>query len=285
MIAITASNGKLGQAIISELAKIIKPEEIRITARNIEKIKHYQKEGYEVSRADYDDPASLLESFQGVDTLILISGAGPNEVRIANHRNVVDAAKEAGVRRIIYTSVVNPTPSSKFIWAVPHVDTEAYLAKSGLQYFIMRDNLYPSNLDDMLKNAVETDVFAMPGAKGKVAYVTHEDIAASIAGVVKSEIDENCIYELTGSEAFNAYDIAEVLSDKLGRKVSAVDVIVDDFKAYLESLKLPEFVVEGLTSIYVASGEGEYSAVTGDVEMLAGRKASSMRDYLEDFLK
>jgi len=283
MIAITAATGRLGQAVIAELQKRTPAAQVRLTARSVDRLASWESQGFDIARADYDDPASMETAFAGIETLLLISGAGPNEARIANHRAAVDAAKKAGVRRIVYTSVVNPTPASRFVWAIPHIDTEAYLKASGLEYVILRDNQYAANLDGPLAQTRETGVFAIPGAGGKVAYVSHEDVAAAIAGALTGKAETNAVYELTGSEAFDAEDIAAVLSDALGKPIKAVEAAPEEFAAYFRSINLPEFVVEGLVSLYAASGAGEYAAVTNDAARLAGRPAGSLRDYIARF--
>lgn len=285
MLAITAANGKLGQAVIAELQKIVAPANVRLTARSTEKLGDLNSLGFEVARADYDDPASMEKAFSGIETLLLISGAGPNEVRIANHRAAIDAAKKAGVKRVVYISFTNPVPGSKFIWAAPYVDAEAYLKASGLIYIILRDNQYALNLDSLLAQAKESGVFAIPGATGKVAYITHQDVASAIVAVLTGKGQDNTIYELTGPEAFNADDIAKVLSAELGKRISVIDATLDSFKEFFRSIGMPEFVVEGLSSIYVASGAGEYSEVSNDVNLLTGKPATSLRDYIRSYLK
>jgi len=284
MIAITGTNGKLGQAIVAALRDRVSPQQVRLTARTPEKLSKAKSLGFDVARADYDDPASMEKSFAGIEALMLISGMGPNDVRIANHRAAIDAAKKVGCRKVIFTSFINPVPQTKFVWAIPHIDTEAYLKASGLSYVILRDNQYCSNLDSLLVKAIETGIFAVPGASGKVAYITHQDIAAAIIGVMTGKGQDNRIYELTGPEAFNAYDIAAVMSESLNRKITAVEATYDDFAAYFRSIGMPEFVVEGMLSMYAASGAGEYSAISNDVTMLAGRPPVSLREYIKDFV-
>jgi NAD(P)H dehydrogenase (quinone) len=285
MIAITGTNGKLGQAIVAELQDHIPPEQVRLTARTPEKLGNYRSLGFGVIQADYNDPGSMEKAFTGVETLMLISSTGPNEVRIANHRAAIDASKKAGVRRIIFTSFINPVPQTRFIWAIPHIDTEAYLKASGLAYVILRDNQYCSNLDSLLAKAIETGIYAVPGAAGKVAYITHQDIAAAITGVLTGKGQDNKIYELTGPEAFNAYDIAAVMSESLNRKITAVDASYDDFASYFRSVGMPEFVIEGMLSMYAASGAGEYSAISNDVALLSGHRPTSLREYVKNFVK
>lgn len=283
MIAITAATGRLGQAVIKELEARGLGRGVRLTARSPEKLAAHQAKGFEVARADYDDPASLAAAFAGVETLLLVSGMGPNAVRIAHHRAAVDAAKAAGVRRIVYTSSVNPVATSKFVWIIPHVETEAYLKASGLAYVFLRDNQYAANLDGVLAKAKETGVLAMPGAKGKVAYVTHADVAAAAVGALTGAAGDNTAYELTGPAAYDAWDVAKLVSGALGRPIEVADVAIEEYIAGLRAAGLPEFVVEGLSSFAVAAAAGEHAAVTDDVARLSGRPATPLETAIKTF--
>lgn len=281
MIVITAASGRLGKAVAEELAMIVPVDEIRLAARTLEKLDEFKRRGFAVVKGDYDDRRTLDAAFDGADTVLLISGAGPNEVRTRQHRDAVAAAKKAGVTRIVYTSVVNPSPESQFIWARPHYDTEACLKSSGMDYTILRDNPYAANLDDLLVHAVDQGVLAFPGAEGKVAYVTHNDIAAAAAQVLTGQGHANKVYHMTGPESVTGVELAEMLSHATGREVECVNAEPDAFRSMFRSMGFPEFVIEGLISFYQASGAGEYSTVSSDIETLTGRPPKAMQAYIE----
>lgn len=281
MIVITAASGKLGRAVADELSRRVPVSEIRLAARAPAKLEVWKNRGLNVVRADYDDPAGLNAAFAGADVVLLISSDGPNDVRIRHHKNGIDAAKRTGVKRIAYTSFVNPTPQSKFIWAIPHAETEPYLKASGIPYTILRDNQYASNLDGLIAQAKETGTFALPGATGKVAYVTHADIAASAAAVLTQRGHEYKTYELTGPEALDGFQIAAIISEAAGRQIKAVDLAPDIAAANLRSAGLPEFAVEGIVSMYAAAKAGEYATVTHDVKLLTGRPATPIRAHIK----
>ena len=280
MIVISAASGRLGQAAITELVKHVSAANIRLAARAPAKLDTWKSRGAEVVHADYDDSASLEAAFAGAEALFLISSEGPNEVRIRHHKNAIDAAGRAGVQHILYTSFVNPTTESRFTWAIPHAETEPYLKACGIPYTILRDNQYAANLGGFISQAKETGVFALPGAKGKVAYVTHKDIAAVAAAVLTQRGHEGKTYELTGPEALDGFEIAAIISQATGREIKATDPALEEAAAHFRAMGLPEFAVEGLVSMYAAAEAGEYAMVTQDVEMLAGRPAESVRTYI-----
>ncbi|MCS0504978.1 SDR family oxidoreductase [Ancylobacter mangrovi] len=279
MIAITAASGKLGAAIADALLEKGRAAGTRLVARSPEKLAARKAQGFDVAAGDYEDPESLKAAFAGVDTLVLISGMGPNEVRIAQHRNAIEAAKAAGVARILYTSATNPNDASLFDWAKAHVATEAELKASGLAWTILRDNSYFSNNDALFAQAKESGVLPFTGIDAKVAYVTHKDVAESVVGALAPG-HENKVYEIAGGEAWSAADLAAILSELTGKEIRAIDVPVAAFEQQFRSMGLPDWVASGVASFYAALGAGEYAATSADVERLAGRPSTSARDYL-----
>lgn len=280
MIVITAAGGRLGKTTANELGKIVPVNTIRLAARTTEKLDEYASRGFGVVKADYDQKKTLDTALEGARVVMLISGEGTNDQRIRQHKSVIDSAKHAGVERIVYTSVVNPSHSSRFIWAGAHADTEAYLKKSGIAFTILRDNPYAANLDALLIHAKENGTFAIPGASGKVAYVTHGDIAGAAAKTLTEAGHENKVYHMTGPEALTGFDIADIASDILGFPVNGVDADYDSFAAMFAKMGLPQPVIEGLISFYAASGDHEYAGISSHIENLTGRPATKLRDHI-----
>jgi len=277
-IAITATNGRLGRAVAQELLRRhLTDINLRFTARDPKKLEGLKGQ---ILCADYDKPTTLKVAFTGVDTLLLISSMGTNEERIRHHRAAIDAARATGVKRIVYTSFVNPVTTSRFIWAWPHADTEVYLKASGIPYTILRDNQYCANLDPLLNQAKETGVLTMPGLHGKVAYISHEDVAAAAVETLLGKGHENRIYELTGPVAVDGLQIAGALSKAVGKEIKAVEASPESFRAFFRASGMPEYAVEGLSSLYEAAGAGEYRMVSKDAEALIGRPTTSVLEFV-----
>lgn len=283
MIVITAASGKLGNALADKLAAKGLARGVRLAARSPEKLAPRNAEGFDVAAADYDDPASLEAAFAGADVALVISGVGPNEARMKQHRNAIAAAKAAGVKRIVYTSATNPVASSLFDWAKAHEATEADLKASGLGWTILRDNSYFSNNDPLFANAKASGVLPFTGVDAKVAYVSHEDIADALIAAATGTGHDGKTYELAGETAYSAVELAEILSEVTGREIKALDVPVSAFEDSFRSMGLPEFVVTGVGSFYAALGAGEYSATSKDIALLTGHPSTTARDYLKAF--
>lgn len=282
MIVITAASGRLGRATAQALeARGVAPSSVRLAARSPESLAALAAHGFEVVAADYERADTLEAAFQGADTVLLISSMGVDADRIRHHRHAIEAARRAGVRRIVYTSATHPTADSQFEWAGAHRQTEALLQASGLAWTILRDNAYAANNAGLYAQARETGVLALPGVDAKVAYVTHEDVAAALAGALATPGHDGRIYEITGPEAVDGHRIAALLSEVYARPVTAVDLPLADFAQGLRAAGLPEFVVTGVTSFHAALAAGEYAQVSDDVARLSGRPAQPLRTYLD----
>lgn len=282
-IAITGASGHLGRLVAERLLLTAPPQQLRFTSRRPQHLQDLASRGAQVRAADFDDVESLVDAFQNVQKALIISADGPNDVRIRQHRAAVDAAVAAGVRHIVYTSFVNPSPDSLFPFAVAHADTERYIRASGLNYTILRNSQYIENLANGLADSIHTGVLAQPGAHGKVAYISRCDIAAAIVAVLTRPGHEDKTYELTGGEALSLFDIARILSAARGVPVQAIDAPPSAFAQGLRDLGLPAFVIDAVLGLCAASAAGEYAKASPDAVRLIGRKSVSALSYIGDF--
>lgn len=280
MIVVTGANGKLGRLVAAELEKKVKSADVVLGSRDPHKLADLAGRGFRTVRADFDDAASLDTAFAGADTVLIISGDAPNDVRIRQHRTAIDAAKKAGVGRVVYTSFTNPSEKSLFPFAAIHADTEAYLKASGVPFTILRNNQYAENLTNGLAHAKQTGVLAQPGATGKVAFIARADVAAAIAGALTQDGHAGKTYEITGPEAADLFQIAAALSEGLGKPVQAVDADPKDFEKLFTSMGMPPFVMQALLGIFAAAAAGEMAAVSQDAAKLAGRPIEKVTDFV-----
>lgn len=282
MIVVTAATGRLGRATAEALlARGVAPSEVRLAARSPDRLADLAARGFGVAAADYERADTLEAAFAGADSVLLISSMGVDADRLRHHRNAIEAARRAGVRRIVYTSATHPSADSRFEWAGAHRLTEALLAESGLAWTILRDNAYAANNAGLYEQARHSGVLALPGVDAAVAYVTHEDVAAAAAAALATPGHDGRIYEITGPEAVDGHRIAAMLGEVFGRPISAVDLPLADFAQGLRAAGLPEFVVSGVTSFQAALAAGEYAAVSDDVARLTGVPAQPLRTYLD----
>jgi len=284
MIVVTGAGGNLGRLVAVEIARQGAAAAVRLGTRTPDKLGDLARQGFDVVHADFDDAHSLRSVFDGAQTVLLISTDMLDSAnRSGQHRAAVDAAKKAGVARVIYTSFVNATASSHFPAAASHADTEIYLKASGLGYTILRVNQYFENLDGALTHAKSSGTLALPGAHGKAAYISRSDVATAAVGALFGKNHDRKVYELTGPEALDLAEIAAALSAAIRRPVEAMDLPADVFAQQLNSMHLPQPVIGQLLGLYAATGAGEYATVSADAAVLSNTVPTRAAAYMQKF--
>jgi uncharacterized protein YbjT (DUF2867 family) len=220
----------------------------------------------------------MTEALAGADTLFLVS-ATESPMRVEEHRSAVDAAVDAGIRRIVYTSFVGAAPDAVFTFARHHHATEEYIRATGLAYTFLRDNPY---LDHVPAFSSPDGVIAGPAGDGRAAWVSRDDVAAVAAAVLTEDGHDGGTYEVTGRESCTLEYAAEVLSDYAGRDVTYVDEGVDEAYESRADYGAPDWEVEGWVTSYEAVAEGDFDVVTDVVPVLTGHDAQTLREYLAD---
>jgi uncharacterized protein YbjT (DUF2867 family) len=272
MIVVTGATGLLGGAVVERLLGKAPATEIGVSVRDPAKATALADRGVRVRRGDYDDAASLAHAFEGAEQLLLVSAAATGEPALRRHRTAIDAARAAGVRRVVYTSHMGANPASAFAPMVDHAATEALLADSGLAFTALRNGFYAASGRMLLGRAFETGEVAAP-ADGPVSWTAHDDLADAAAIVLTEEGRfEGPTPPLTGSAAL---DLAALAAEVLGRPIRRT-VLTD--AQYREAL--PEPVAELLLGMFAASRAGEFAAVDPTLGELLGRPPLTVRDVL-----
>ncbi|PBQ32833.1 NAD(P)-dependent oxidoreductase [Sphingobacteriaceae bacterium] len=283
-IFITGVTGHFGKATLNFLLnKGISASDITVLVREEAKAEEFLKQGLAVKQADYSNYEALVKAFKGSDTLLLVSGTDiPN--RSQQQENVVKAAKEAGVKRIVYTSFdrKNETSTSPIAMiAESHLHTEKAIKASGLQYTILRNNLYMDMLPMFIGDkAVETGVIYQPSGDGKAAYLLREDMAEIAANVLINTGHENKEYVVGGATAYSYAEIAELISELTGKTMQHVSPSKEEYIKTLTEANVPTEFVHVFAGFADAKKQGELDTVGTETETLLGRKATSMKAFL-----
>lgn len=280
MIAITGASGHLGKATLDYLVTQTNPDALVAIVRDPAKVADLTAKGVQVRQADYADSQSLLEGLAGVDKLLLISSSALGAERVSQHANVIQAAKQAGVAHLFYTSAPNPSPKALFTPAIDHFETEKLIKESGLTYTIFRNNLYLDILPMVIGNATQSGQLFYPAGEGKVSFALRADMAEGIANALSSNGHENKIYDIGASTAWSFRDIAAALSQS-GKAVAYVDMPIPAYAAELQK-HLPSEAV----SVYVGMAEGlqqnAFNQPDPTLENLLQRQPVSLEAYLKN---
>lgn len=237
MIAITGATGQLGQHVIANLLNTTAANQLVAVVRNPAKAEALSQKGVVVRQADYGDEAALTKALQGVDKLLIISSSEVGQ-RAPQHRNIINAAKAAGVKFIAYTSLLHADKSPLGLH-VEHVETEKMLADSGIPYALLRNGWYTENYLASVPPALEHGVFIGAAGEGKIASATRADYAAAAARVIAEEGHAGKVYELAGDHGWTLGELAAELAKQSGKKVVYQNLSQADFAAALKSVGLP----------------------------------------------
>lgn len=254
MIAITGATGQLGHYVIESLMKTVPASQIVAIVRNPAKAQALTAQGITVRQADYGDEAALTSALQGVEKLLLISSSEVGQ-RAPQHRNVINAAKTAGVKFIAYTSLLHADKSPLGL-ADEHIETEKMLADSGIVYTLLRNGWYTENYLASAPAALEHGVFIYAAGDGKIASATRADYAAAAARVISEAGHEGKVYELAGDSAWTLTQLAAELTKQSGKQVTYQNLSETDFAAALKSVGLPDGLADMLADSDVGASKG-----------------------------
>lgn len=276
MIAVTGATGHLGRLVIDNLLERgVAPRQIVAIARTLEKAADLAGRGVQVRQADYARPETLGPALQGVEKLLLVSA---NEVgkRAAQHRNVVNAAREAGVRLLAYTSILKADTSGMQL-AAEHLATEEAIRTSGIPFVLLRNGWYLENYTGNLGPALEHGALLGSADEGRVSAAARADFAAAAAEVLTGTGHENRTYEL-GGDAFTLSELAATISEASGRPVEYRNLPEEAYAEVLAGFGLPEPFARVLADSDRGLARGELFTDSGDLQRLIGRPATSARD-------
>ena len=282
MIAITGATGQLGQHVLENLLKTVPAGQVVAIVRNPAKAESLSQRGIGVRQADYSDEAALTAALQGVDKLLLISSSEVGQ-RAVQHRNVINAAKAAGVKFIAYTSLLHADTSPLGL-ADEHIATEQMLADSGIAYALLRNGWYTENYLASAPPAIEHGVFIGAAGNGKIASATRADYAAAAARVIAEEGHAGKVYELAGDEAWTLSELAAELSKQSGKNVVYQNLSEADFAAALKGVGLPAGLADMLANSDTGASKGGLFDDSRTLSALICRPTTTLADSIKGIL-
>jgi len=273
MLIVTGSTGQLGGRVARRLAAAGTAQ--RLLVRDPSRALELNKA--EVVQAEYADSAAAFDALAGGDVLFMVSGSEAPD-RVAQHRAFIDAAADAGIGHIVYTSFYGAAADATFTLARDHYATEQHIRGSGMNWTFLRDNLY---LDILPLLAGEDGVIRGPAGQGRVGAVALDDIADAAAAVLTNpRAHQAQTYDLTGPTAITLAEVARTISEATGRHITYHAETISEAYASRAGYDAPDWQLDAWVSTYTAIAAGDLAGISGDVEQLTGHTPISLAELL-----
>ncbi|MFA7665909.1 MAG: SDR family oxidoreductase [Burkholderiaceae bacterium] len=279
-IAITGASGQLGRLIIERLRTKVSASDIVALVRTPSKATDL---GVAVREADYTRPETLDKALDGIDTLMMISGSEVGQ-RVPQHRNVIEAAKKAGVKGVVYTSLLHAERSTLSL-APEHVETEALLKASGLSITLLRNGWYTENYTASVPAAVAHGALIGSAGQGRIASAARADYADAAVTVLTSAGHEGRTYELAGDSAYTLAELAAEISRQTGKDIPYKDLPPADYTAALIAGGVPAPWPEALPAFDVEAAKGALFDDGRVLSRLIGRPTTSLKESVAAALR
>jgi len=280
MIGVTGATGQLGRLVVNGLKRRVPASEIVALARTPAKAEGL---GVAVREADYSRPETLDRALAGIETLLLISS---NEVgrRAAQHRNVIEAAKKAGVKWIVYTSLLHADRSPLSL-TDEHLATEVELKASGIPATILRNGWYTENYTASVPGAVAGGAFIGSARDGRISSAARADYAEAAVAVLTGQGHQGKTYELAGDQAYTLGDLAAEIARQTGKHIPYKDLPEADYAAALAGFGLPAPVAQAYASFDVGASQGALLDEGRVLSKLLGRPTTPLSVSVAHALK
>ncbi|AOW74579.1 SDR family oxidoreductase [Pediococcus acidilactici] len=281
-ILVTGATGNFGGYALKVLQDLVPEDNLYGLARTEEKGAKLKEAGIKVRIGDYTDSASLQKAFEGIDRLLFVSSTTDGD-RQAQHRDVVEAAKAAGVSYIAYTSFGKATESTSPL-AADHRFTEQLIEESGIAHTFLRNNWYLENEAAFLAAGAKGGKFIYAGGNGQAGWALRREYAEVAARAVSGKFDFPKILELGGS--LRTYeDLGAALRGATGKDLEVISADeATAAKNLVENAGVPQNVAELLVSFQQIVKSGALAVQPDDFEKYLGKPLTPMVDAIKEVL-
>lgn len=282
---VTGASGQLGRQVIDTLIEIHGKDRIVAGVRDpmSDAGEALRDRGVEVRETDYARPDVLARAFAGMDRILLISSS-ENGKRRTQHRNVVEAARQAGVGFIAYTSILY-ADTSPLLLAEEHRDTEAAILESGMSYALLRNGWYSEVYTWRLPAALETGVLMGAAGEGRISSAARADYARAAAVVLAGGDRASGIYELAGDRSFTLAELVAVVAKASGEPMVYEDMTPDTFQAAAQAAGMPEAVARIVSDTDAGVAKGALLDESRTLSRLIGRPTTPFETTITEFVQ
>jgi len=283
-LLITGATGHLGRLVVEQLLAAGVPAGDLIAAgRSTDKIKDLADRGVQVRAVDFADPAAVRAAVAGADRVLLVSAMDPG-ARVTQHRNVIDAARQAGTGLIAYTSIINAATAT-FRLAADHQATETLLRDSGVPYVLLRNGWYYENYTARLSAFLAQAMVPGSAGQGRISAAARTDYAAAAVRVLTTDGHAGQAYELGGDEPFTMAQLAAEISTQSGKEVRYVNLPEAGYAKALTEHGAPELMADMVAETDAAVAHGALYTASGDLAALTGRPTTTLSTAVSTALR
>jgi len=259
-ILVTGSTGAFGSALLK-------------------KLQEKQMDNRAVSSDDFDwnKPETFKQTLEGIEKVFLI--APPNfddfDLKVIPF---IEEAKKAGVKFILLSTLYGTDKNTESTFG----KTEKVVAKSGVNYTIVRPNFIFQNFINYDIDAIKSGSIYLPTKDSKTSYIDVNDVANASAIILENQEKHfGKSYTLTGSQSLSHQEFAEIFSNVLGKKITNIAPSNEEYKTTLLSYNLPKELVDFMGSLYAGIEAGAFRDTSNDYELITGTKPTTAKEFIE----
>jgi NAD(P)H dehydrogenase (quinone) len=279
-IGITGATGQLGRLVVQKLKTKVPAGDIIALVRHPAKARDL---GVTAREADYDRPETLAPALEGIDTLLLISASDIGK-RLKQHHNVIQAAKKAGVKRIVYTSLLH-ADKSPIDLASEHLPTEDEIKASGSPYTILRNGWHTENYTGSIGGALAGGAFLGSAGDAKISSAARADFADAAVAAVTGKGHEGKTYELAGDSSWTLNDLASEISRQTGKTIPYRNLPEPEYAKVLEGFDIPKPIAGAIAGWDTAASKGGLYDDSHQLSQLIGRPTTPLAETVREALK
>ncbi len=275
MILITGASGNVGREVLKQIAQT----GVEVRAAFQSSAKAIAASGVEIAIIDYNQPETLLTALKGVDRVFLV---GPPTAQLpVLEGKAIDVIAQSDVRHVVKLSAMG---GREAIFPRQHTESEDYILSSGVPHTFLRPNGFMQNIVNYSASTINSqNAFYGSEGDGRVSQIDIRDVAAVAVKALTENEHAGKAYTLTGPEALTNAEVAQILSDGLGREIRYINLPPSEMRQALASAGVPEWNADALVDLQRLYREDKAASVTQDVEQILDRKPTSFAQFLPDY--
>src|SRR5918995_5633224 len=283
-ILVTGASGNIGSEVVRQLLSNAPEVSLKAAVHSSQNVKKVKDGGrVKVIQVDYNEPDTLREALEDVGKLFLLTPDVPNAADLAS--NVVTQAKKAGIRHIVKQSVMGAALEADVGTMRLHRQVEKFIEQSGIPFTFLRPNEFMQNFVNFHSPSIKgNNAFYVPLEDAKVSLVDVRDIAAvAVKSLTDEDLHKNKTYLITGPEALSYHQVAEILSNRIGRKINYVNISDEEARAAMKEIGMSDWLINTVSELSEYFRKGKASEISSAVEEVTGKKAISFYQFANDY--